>query len=72
MSLMIKTLKGDRAPVWDKPVLGFNCVFVQIFCNTLDYLRIHLAKTCDESKVCVGTFCSASGYILPSPTLSTT
>ena len=31
--------------------------------------RIHLSKTCDESTVWVGFLCSASGHILPSPTL---
>ena len=43
--LTIKTLKGDRGLVWDKPVLGFNCVFVPIFYNTLDCLRLLLAYT---------------------------
>ena len=33
------------------------------------FWRIHLPKTCDESKVWVGTLCSAAGYILPSPSL---
>ena len=33
------------------------------------FWRIHLSKTCDESTVWVGFFCSAVGYILPSPRL---
>ena len=35
------------------------------------FWRIHLAKTCDESTIWVGTLCSAAGYILPSPKIRT-
>ena len=35
------------------------------------FWRIHLSKTCDESTVLVGIFCSAAGYKLPSPRLWT-
>ena len=31
------------------------------------FWRIHLTKTCAESTVCVGSLCSAAGYILHSP-----
>ena len=51
----------------------FNCVFVQKFCEFVAYLwlllRINLLEICDESTVCVGILCSATGYILPSPRL---
>ena len=33
------------------------------------FWRIQLSKTCEESSVWVGIFCSAAGYILPSPKL---
>ena len=40
-------------------------VILLIFCGC--FWRIHLAKTCDESTVWVGIFCSATGYILSAP-----
>ena len=45
LSLTIKTLKGGRGLVWDKPVLGLKLCFCPSFCNTLDYLLLLLAYT---------------------------
>ena len=42
-------------------------VIILIICSC--FWRKHLAKTCEESTVWVGTLCSAAGYILPSPNL---
>ena len=42
-------------------------VILLIICGC--FRRKHLAKTCDESTVWVGVWCSAAGYILPSPIL---
>ena len=44
-------------------------VILLIVCGCL--WPTHLAKTCDEPKVWVGILCSAAGYSLPSPNLST-
>ena len=42
-------------------------VLLLIICGC--FWRIHLAKTCNKSRVWVGILCSAAGYLLLSPKL---
>ena len=50
-------------------IVSLSQLFVILLIILGCFLRIHLSKTCDESTVWVGIFCSAAGYILPSPRL---
>ena len=50
-------------------IVFLSLFFVVLLIVCACFCRIHLAKTCDESTVCVGILCSAAGYILPSPKL---
>ena len=50
----------------------FLSQFFVILLNICGFFwRIHLAKTCGESTVCVGILCSAAGFVLHSPNLWT-